>query len=66
MKTYDPLTGKIKRVPLFQCQECGKKFYTVKDAERASFGIRGCPKCGGVDIESYMPRQGESRFIGGR
>jgi len=31
------------------CQECGKKFRTVKAAERAS--LHGCPKCGGVDVD---------------
>ncbi len=44
-----------KRTPLFQCNECGKKFYDVKAAERASFGDRGCPKCGGADIGEYVP-----------
>jgi hypothetical protein len=33
--------------------ECGKKFYTVGAAERASFGSSGCPGCGGSDIEPY-------------
>jgi hypothetical protein len=33
----------------FKCQECGKKFKTVKAAERASY--HGCPKCGGCDID---------------
>ena len=51
-----------KRKPLFACQECGKQFYTVKSAERASFGERGCPKCGGADIDIYVepdaPRRG--------
>ena len=31
------------------CLECGKKFRTVRAAERASY--HGCPKCGGVDID---------------
>lgn len=34
---------------MFSCMECGKKFLTVKAAERAA--DRGCPKCGGVDID---------------
>lgn len=42
----------------FACMECGKKFRTVKAAERAS--SVGCPKCGGCDIDldsaaSYDP-----------
>lgn len=42
------------KVPLFACQECGKKFYTAAAAERASFGDHGCPKCGGSDIDAYV------------
>lgn len=34
------------------CNECGKKFYSVKAAESAAFGDNGCPKCGGADIEA--------------
>lgn len=41
---------KQRRVPLFACLECGKKFYNVKSAENAAFGD-GCPKCGATDIE---------------
>jgi len=37
---------------LFKCQECGKKFYTVAAAERAS--NIGCPKCNGVDIDVIL------------
>ena len=33
----------------FKCMECGKKFRTVKAAERASFN--GCPGCGGLDVD---------------
>ena len=33
----------------FKCQECGKRFKTVRAAERAS--LDGCPKCGGCDID---------------
>lgn len=33
------------------CLECGKKFHSVKAAEKAAFGDAGCPKCGGADIE---------------
>lgn len=39
----------------FYCQECGHGFRTVKAAERASFGERGCPKCGGADIDLGKP-----------
>lgn len=40
-----------KRTSGFACQECGHRFKTVKAAERAMFGERGCPKCGGSDID---------------
>lgn len=40
------------RKPEFVCLECGRKFYSVKSAEKASED--GCPKCGGVDIEVYV------------
>jgi Zn finger protein HypA/HybF involved in hydrogenase expression len=33
----------------FKCLECGRKFKTVKAAERAANS--GCPKCGGVDVD---------------
>ena len=46
---------KPKRKPLFACQECGKKFYTVGSATRASFN--GC-RCGGVDIDLYVESEG--------
>lgn len=54
------------REPLFECQECGHKFYTEKAAERAAFGDRGCPGCGGSDIDIYVGRKGKSigRFGG--
>ena len=42
-------TKKVKRTALFVCLECGKKYYTVKSAENASYN--GCKKCGGVDID---------------
>src|SRR2546427_8317762 len=41
------------RKALFKCQECGRKFYSVKSAEKASFGDEGCPGCGGSDIYAY-------------
>ena len=48
METTKKTTRK-KRVALFECLECGKKYYTVKTAEKASYD--GCKKCGGVDID---------------
>lgn len=33
----------------FQCNECGKKFKTVKAAEKAMWN--GCPKCNSSDID---------------
>lgn len=44
------------RKPLFWCQECGKGFTSVKAAERAAFGDKGCPKCGGSDIDCSPPK----------
>ena len=38
-----------KKIAVFKCQECGKKFYTTATAEKAA--NLGCPKCGGVDID---------------
>lgn len=32
------------------CQECGKRM-TLKQANRATMSDRGCPKCGGADID---------------
>jgi hypothetical protein len=48
------------REPLFECQECGKKFYTEKAAYRASFGDSGCPGCGGSDIDIYVGKKGKN------
>ena len=39
----------------FECQECGQRM-TTKQAERASFGERGCLKCGGSDIDLATTR----------
>lgn len=33
----------------WECMECGKKFRTIKAAEKAT--SVGCPKCGGCDID---------------
>ena len=54
----DGLT-KPKRTPLFSCRECGKRFYTVRAAERASFN--GC-RCGGGDIDIHVESEtGDAR-----
>lgn len=48
--------GKRKRAPvIFRCLECGHGFRTVAAAERAA--DRGCPKCGGVDIDLEGERE---------
>jgi DNA-directed RNA polymerase subunit RPC12/RpoP len=39
----------------FQCQECGKRM-TVKQAERAAFGERGCLDCGSSDVDLATDR----------
>ncbi len=52
-----------KRKPLFECLECGKKFYTIKAAEKASYGARGCPGCGGVDIDVYVEKRQSFREL---
>ncbi len=44
----------------FVCLECGRKFKTVKAAEKAAFGDSGCPQCGSSDIDlsgAAPPRQ---------
>lgn len=51
-----------KRIPIFECMECGHKFYSAKAAERASFGDDGCPGCGSTDID--LPRTQRERQIG--
>jgi predicted nucleic acid-binding Zn-ribbon protein len=33
----------------WQCLECGHRFRTVRAAMSAA--MRGCPKCGGVDVD---------------
>ena len=43
-----------RKIPKFQCQECGHQFYSVAAARRASFDIQGCPGCGGSDIDVYL------------
>jgi hypothetical protein len=56
----------VGKEPLFECQECGKKYYTEKAAERAMFGNSGCPGCGGSDIDTYVGKKGKGigRFGG--
>lgn len=35
----------------YVCMECGHKFKTMSAARKAAFGPKGCPKCGGADID---------------
>lgn len=46
----------MKKRALFECQECGRKFYSVAAAEKAMFGDTGCPGCGGSDIDESSDR----------
>lgn len=41
-----------KKIPEFECLECGKLFYSAISAKRAA--NKGCPSCGGSDIEIYF------------
>ena len=34
----------------WRCQECGKRL-TLNQAEKASFGSAGCPKCGSTQFQ---------------
>jgi len=43
----------MARPKLFECLECGRGFATGKAAERAV--SVGCPKCGGSDIDLFVP-----------
>lgn len=50
---------------MFICNECGKKYKTVRAAEKASYN--GCSKCGGVDIDIApitKPEPGEKELEG--
>lgn len=40
----------------FECLECGYKFKTIKAAEKASYSDKGCPTCGGSDIDLVSPK----------
>lgn len=44
---------------MFMCLECDKRFRSVKAAEKAM--ERGCPKCGGCDID-LAPMDAEKRL----
>lgn len=55
LRSVSPRPRRTNRIPLFACQECGKKFYNAESANRAVFGDNGCPKCGGSDIDVYVP-----------
>jgi len=39
----------------WRCRECGHKFASAAAAEKAVSGDRGCPKCGGVDVDESLP-----------
>lgn len=39
---------------MWRCLECGRKFKSVRAAERAASD--GCPHCGGVDVD-FVPMQ---------
>jgi hypothetical protein len=56
-----------RRVPQFECQECGKLFYSAAAAERAAFGDEGCPQCGSSDIDlpRELTRQTSRKWEGG-
>lgn len=43
--------AKPKPAPrVWECVECGKRL-TLRQAERASLGVDGCPRCGSSDID---------------
>ena len=50
LRGFDPkgFTQKLKKD--YKCQECGKMM-TAKAAEKAMYSDRGCPGCGGSDID---------------
>jgi len=39
----------------WRCQECGYTFRSAAAAERATYSERGCPGCGGSDIDCSLP-----------
>lgn len=43
------MTDRVRHDAGFGCMECGRRFRTVKSAERAQ--SEGCPGCGGSDID---------------
>ncbi len=49
----ETMAVKTKRVPMFECLECGRKFYSARSAENA---VENRCSCGGVDIDLYVPR----------
>jgi predicted Zn-ribbon and HTH transcriptional regulator len=51
IREYLQEATKPKKTSGFECKECGHKFKTAKAAEKASTGDKGCPKCGGSDID---------------
>jgi len=45
--------SKAKRQPMFQCLECGRKFYSTRTARNA---MNHRCTCGGCDIDIYVGR----------
>lgn len=41
---------KVKTAKAFACQECGK-LLTLAQANAAANGSKGCPGCGGSDVD---------------
>lgn len=49
-------TKSAKTEHSWACQECGKRL-SAKQAERVMLGPNGCPKCGGADVDIYVPKE---------
>jgi hypothetical protein len=41
------------KVAIFQCMNCGKKYFTAREAEKVAMG-EGCKKCGSFEIDLYV------------
>ena len=41
-----------KKTSGWVCMECSYKFASIKAAEKAAYSDKGCPKCGGCDIDA--------------
>lgn len=57
----DMAGGQIRMRPenlnTWKCLECGRKFASAAAAEKATFSDRGCPGCGGSDIDDVVENQ---------